>query len=460
MSNQPTNIALVRGEKSFSQITDELLAPLERKPALWWYGAMTIGTLALLYGVWAFYITLSQGVGSWGLTNSVAWGWDIINFVWWIGIGHAGTAFTIFFLIFRQRWAGSINRTAEAMTVFAVMCAAMFPLIHMGRPWLAFFILPYPSDRQVWVNFTSPLFWDVLAISTYLITSIMLWYLGMVPDLATIGQRTKNKLGKAFYGFFSLGWNGSLYTYNHYETLMKILGGLAAPLVISVHTIVALDFAVSVIPGWHATILPPYFFVGAIFSGFAMVLTMMIVFRKIFNLSDFITEKHFDNIANVLKYGSLVIGLAYATELFMAWYSGVEYEIYTFFHARVDGTWSVAFWIMVISNAVIPQAFWFRQARRNLAILFVISIIINVGMWFERYIIMVSSLAQSYLPSSWTGYEPTAVDIGIFVGTFGIFICGMMLFVRYIPIIAVNELKPISRIQKLKNQKDTDHERY
>ncbi len=460
MSNQPTNIALVKGEKSYSQITSELLAPLERKPALWWYGAMTIGTLALLYGAWAFYVTLSQGVGSWGLNNSVAWGWDIINFVWWIGIGHAGTAFTIFFLIFRQRWAGSINRTAEAMTVFAVLCAAMFPLIHMGRPWMAFFILPYPSDRLVWVNFISPLFWDVLAISTYLITSVMLWYLGMVPDLATIGQRTKNKIGKAVYGFFSLGWNGSLYTYNHYETLMKILGGLAAPLVISVHTIVALDFAVSVIPGWHATILPPYFFVGAIFSGFAMVLTMMIIFRKIFQLDDFITEKHFNNIANVLKYGSLVIGLAYATELFMAWYSGVEYEIYTFFHARADGTYSTAFWIMVISNAIIPQAFWFGRARRNLAILFVISIIINLGMWFERYIIMVSSLAQSYLPSSWTGYEPTVVDIGIFVGTFGIFICGMMLFVRYIPIIAVNELKPISRIQKLKNQKDTDHERY
>jgi Ni/Fe-hydrogenase subunit HybB-like protein len=432
---------LVQGEKSNAQITNELLVPNESKPALWWYAGMGIGTLALIYGAWAFYMSLSQGLGTWGLTNSIGWGWDIINFVWWIGIGHAGTAFTIFFIVFRQRWAGSINRTAEAMTVFAVICAALFPLLHMGRPWLAFFIAPYPNTRLLWVNFNSPLLWDVFAISTYLLMSITLWYFGMVPDLATMRDRAKNKVSKAIYGFFSMGWNGSLIAYNRYESMIKILGGLAAPLVISVHTIVALDFAVSILPGWHATILPPYFFVGAIFSGFAMVLTIMILLRSAFKIKDFITDKHFDAIANVLKYGSLVIGLAYVIEIFIAWYSGVEYELYTFFNARISGSFSTAFWIMVFCNAIAPQVFWFKKARRNVIILFIVSIVINIGMWFERFIIMISSLAEDFLPSSWTGYSPTLVDIGIYVGTFGIFICGMLLFIRFIPIIAVNEIK-------------------
>ena len=436
---------LVTGQKQYGDITRELLHITEGRPPLWWLVAFGLGCLALAFGGWAFYMSLSQGLGTWGLTNSVGWGWDIINFVWWIGIGHAGTAFTIFFLVFRQKWAGSINRSAEAMTVFAVMCAGIFPLIHMGRPWLAFFILPYPNTRLLWVNFNSPLFWDVLAISTYLIMSVTLWYLGMVPDLATIRDRTKNKFRKTIYGIFSLGWNGSLYAYNRYETLLRLLGGLAAPLVISVHTIVALDFAVSVIPGWHATILPPYFFVGAIFSGFAMVLTIMILMRKAFNISDYITWKHLDNIALVLKYGSMVIGLAYAIELFIAWYSGVEYELYTFFNARVSGSFSTAFWIMVLCNAIVPQVFWFKKARRNIVVLFLVSIMVNVGMWFERFVIMISSLAEDFLPSSWTGYQPTMVDIGIFVGTFGIFILGMLLFIRFIPIIAINEVKPISR---------------
>ena len=432
---------LIKGEKSYSEITNELTAPLDTKPALWWYIGMALGTLALMFGAWAFYISLTVGLGTWGLNNSVAWGWDIINFVWWIGIGHAGTAFTIFFLVFRQKWAASINRTAEAMTVFAVMCAGLFPLLHMGRPWLAFFIMPYPNTRLLWVNFNSPLFWDVLAISTYLLMSITLWYFGMIPDLATLRDRAKNKVSRALYGFFSMGWDGSLISYNRYETLTRILGGLAAPLVISVHTIVALDFAVSVIPGWHATILPPYFFVGAIFSGFAMVLTIMILMRNAFKIKDFITEKHLDSIANVLKYGSLVIGLAYSIELFIAWYSGVNYEIYTFFNARATGTFSTGFWVMVFCNAIVPQIFWFKKARKNIVILFIVSIIINIGMWFERFIIMISSLAEDFLPSSWVPYSPTLVDIGIYVGTFGIFICGMLLFVRFIPVIAINELK-------------------
>jgi len=446
-------IPLVEGNKSYGQISDDLLANVERKPAKWWFAAMAVGTLMLAYGAWAVYQTIAVGLGTWGLTNAVGWGWDIINFVWWIGIGHAGTAFTIFFLVFRQKWAGSINRSAEAMTVFAVMCAGLFPVLHLGRPWLVFFILPYPNSREVWTNFNSPLFWDVLAISTYLLMSITLWYFGMIPDLATIRDRATNKVKKAIYGVLSMGWNGSMRVYSKYETVMKLLGGLAAPLVISVHTIVALDFAVSVLPGWHATILPPYFFVGAIFSGFAMVLTLMILMRKLFNLTEFVTGKHLENIAQVLKYGSLIIGLAYVTELFTAWYSGVNYEIHTFFNARATGTYAVGFWLMFAFNAVFPQFFWFKWARTNLVVLFIISVFINIGMWFERFIIIVSSLSQDFLPSSWTDYSPTLVDIGIYVGTFGLFFCGMLLFVRYIPIIAVNEVKPIARSERKKTQK-------
>jgi len=432
---------LVQGEKSYSDISNELTAPNETKPALWWYIGMSLGTIMLAFGGWAFYQSLTIGLGTWGLTNSVGWGWDIINFVWWIGIGHAGTAFTIFFLVFRQKWAASINRAAEAMTVFAVMCAALFPLLHMGRPWLAFFIMPYPNTRLLWVNFNSPLLWDVFAISTYLLMSITLWYFGMIPDLATMRDRATNKISKAIYGFFSMGWDGSMISYNRYESLTRLLGGLAAPLVISVHTIVALDFSISVLPGWHATILPPYFFVGAIFSGFAMVLTIMILMRSAFKIKDFITDKHLDSIAKVLKYGSLVIGLAYLIEVFIAWYSGVEYEMYTFLRARMTGSFSTAFWIMVVCNAIIPQVFWFKKARRNIWTLFAVSIMINIGMWFERYVILISSLAEDFLPSSWTHYSPTIVDIGVFVGTFGIFICGMLLFIRHIPIIAINEIK-------------------
>ncbi len=432
---------MVGAEKTSKEITNELLAPNESKIPVWWYIGMTIGTILLAYGGWAFYMSFTVGLGTWGLTNSVAWGWDIINFVWWIGIGHAGTAFTIFFLVFRQHWAASINRTAEAMTVFAVMCAGLFPILHLGRPWLVFFIFPYPNTRLLWVNFNSPLLWDVFAISTYLLMSITLWYFGMIPDLATMRDRAKNKISKTLYGFFSMGWNGSMITYRRYETLTKILGGMAAPLVISVHTIVALDFAVSILPGWHTTILPPYFFVGAIFSGFAMVLTIMILMRNVFKITDFITEKHLDAIANVLKFGSLVIGLAYVIEMFIAWYSGMNYEMYTFLNARATGNFSLAFWTMVFCNALAPQVFWFKKARKNIIILFIVSIIINIGMWFERYIILISSLAEDFLPSSWTGYTPTLVDIGIFAGTFGIFISGMLLFIRYIPIIAINEVK-------------------
>ncbi|MFO7923301.1 MAG: NrfD/PsrC family molybdoenzyme membrane anchor subunit [Bacteroidales bacterium] len=452
MYNTAVRPPLVEGKKSYGQVTVDIAGPAERKPAKWWYAAMTVATLALLFGLWAMYTTVVEGLGTWGLNNSVGWGWDIINFVWWIGIGHAGTAFTIFLIVFRARWASSINRAAEAMTVFAVMNAGLFPALHLGRIWLIFFIFPYPNTRgPLWVNFNSPLFWDVLAITTYLLLSVTLWYFGMIPDLATMRDRATSKIKKSIYGFFSMGWIGSVQNWMRYEALAKILGGLAAPLVVSVHTIVALDFAVSVIPGWHTTILPPYFFVGAIFSGFAMVLTIMILIRKTFSLTDFITRSHLDSICRVLIFGSMVIGLAYATELFIAWYSGSEYEFFTFFKSRATGKYSTAFWIMVVCNAIIPQFLWSRRVRGSLTWMLVISVIINLGMWYERFVILISSLAQDYLPSSWVSYSPTIVDIGIYVGTFGIFASGMLLFVRFIPIIAISEVKGLA------GRKNDDH---
>ena len=438
---------LVEGNKTYAEVTRDIALPTETKPSRWWYAAMTLATLALLAGAWALYETFAYGLGTWGINNTVAWGWDIINFVWWIGIGHAGTAFTIFLLIFRQKWASSINRTAEAMTVFAVLCAALFPLLHMGRPWLAFYILPYPNTRgPLWLNYNSPLFWDVLAISTYLLMSITLWYFGMIPDLATIRDRSKSKFKKTIYGIFAMGWSGSAIQYNRYESLNKILGGLAAPLVISVHSIVALDFAVSVIPGWHTTIFPPYFFVGAIFSGFAMVLTIMIMLRKVLKIKDFVTDKHLEFIARVLQFGSLIIGSSYLMEIFIAWYSGVEYEAFTFLHVRASGKFSPDFWIMVLCNAIMPQFFWFKKFRKSLFWLFIISIMINIGMWFERFVIIVSSLSQDFLPANWATYKPTLVDIGLYVGTFGLFMAGMLMFIRFIPIIAINEVKGISKL--------------
>jgi Ni/Fe-hydrogenase subunit HybB-like protein len=446
MYNTAVRPALIAGNKDYKQVTGEIAGPSERVPAKWWFVAMTISTLALIFGLWAMFVTVVRGLGTWGLNNSVGWGWDIINFVWWIGIGHAGTAFTIFLIVFRAKWAASINRTAEAMTIFAVMNAALFPALHLGRIWLIFFIFPYPNTRgPLWVNFNSPLFDDFLAITTYLLLSLTLWYFGMLPDLATMRDRATSKVKKGVYGFFSMGWVGTVKNWMRYEALAKVLGGLAAPLVVSVHTIVAIDFAVSVIPGWHTTILPPYFFVGAIFSGFAMVLTIMVLIRKAYALTDFITISHLESICKVLIFGSMVIGLAYATEIFIAWYSGVEYEMFVFFRSRITGNFSIAFWIMVVCNAMIPQLLWSKKIRSSLTWLLVISIIINIGMWFERFVIIVSSLAQDYLPSSWVGFTPTIIDVGIYVGTFGIFFCGFLLFIRYIPIIAISEVKGLTR---------------
>lgn len=438
---------LVLGDKTFGQVSSDIITPIDRKAPLWWKVALGISLLAAGWGVIAMYVTVRYGIGTWNVNNSVAWGWEIINFVWWIGIGHAGTAFSIFLLILRQKWRTSINRAAEAMTVFAVGCAAIYPAIHMGRVWLAFYILPYPNTRgPLWVNYNSPLFWDFIAISAYLLISASFWYFGMVPDFATIRDKATSKLKKAVYGFFAFGWTGSSKQWLKYEALSYVLGGIAAVLVVSVHSIVSTDFASSVIPGWHATLFPPYFVVGAIFSGFAMVMTLMIIIRKLYRFEEYVTDSHLNAIAKILVFISLIMGTAYATEVFMAWYSGNPYEMFTFFHNRITGDYTYYFWAMVVCNAIIPQLFWFRKIRKSLTAAFIISLIINLGMWYERFNIIVTSLSKDYLPSSWTTYHPTWVEIGIYIGTLGIFAAGVLLFFNYIPMLAISEVKGVLKL--------------
>ena len=447
MYNKKVRGPLIEGDKSLGQITKEIASPMEMRPGLWWYIAFVISSAAALFGFYAMYITVYKGIGTWGVNNSVGWGWEIVNFVWWIGIGHAGTAFSIFLLILRQKWRTSINRAAEAMTVFAVMCAAIFPALHMGRVWDAFYIFPYPNTRgPLWVNFNSPLFWDFTAITAYLLISASFWYLGMLPDLGTIRDRTTSKIKKTIYGLFSMGWTGSSRQWIRFESLSFILGGIAAVLVVSVHSIVSTDFAVGVEPGWHTTIFPPFFVVGAIFSGFAMVMTLMVLIRKIYKLTDYVTDNHMDAIARILIFISLIMGTAYLTEVFISWYSGNEYDMFTFFKNRITGDYALHFWGMIVCNALIPQLFWFRKIRRNWVGLLSISLIINVGMWLERYNIVVTSLSKDYLPSNWVSYSPTVIDIGVFVGTIGLFATGVLLFMRYIPMMAISELKSVAHV--------------
>jgi Ni/Fe-hydrogenase subunit HybB-like protein len=447
MYNTSIRGVLVEGNKSYHQITEEVLKPLEAKrPPVWWYISIVISICMMIVGLWAIYTTISTGIGTWGVNNNVGWGFGIINFVWWIGIGHAGTAFSILLLILRQKWRTSINRAAEAMTVVAVLCAGLFPMLHMGRIWNAFFILPYWNTRgPLWDNFNSPLFWDVVAISTYLMASAVFWYIGMIPDFASIRERTTSKIKKAIYGALSFGWVGTARGWLRFETAAMMIGGLAAPLVVSVHSIVSMDFATSVIPGWHTTIFPPYFVVGAIFSGFGMVLTLMIIVRKVFKFQDFVTKGHLDAIARILTFISLIMATAYTTEFFVAWYSGAEYEMFTFMKNRVTGEYTLAFWAMITCNAIIPQLFWVKKIRTNITIVFIISIFINIGMWFERYVIVVTSLSKDFLPSSWASYTATTVEVAVFIGTLGIFAFGVLLFFRYVPMIAISEVKGINK---------------
>jgi Ni/Fe-hydrogenase subunit HybB-like protein len=447
MYNRKVRGPLIEGDKSLGQITREIATPMEVQPGLWWYIAFFISSIAAVFGGYAIFITVNKGIGTWGVNNSVAWGWEIVNFVWWIGIGHAGTAFSIFLLILRQKWRTSINRAAEAMTVFAVMCAALFPALHMGRIWDAFYIFPYPNTRgPLWVNFNSPLFWDFAAITAYLLISASFWYLGMLPDLGTIRDKTTSKIKKAVYGLFSMGWTGSSRQWIRFESLSFILGGIAAVLVVSVHSIVSTDFAVGVEPGWHTTIFPPFFVVGAIFSGFAMVMTLMVLIRKIYKLTDYVTDNHMDAIARILIFISLIMGTAYVTEIFISWYSGNTFEMFTMFRNRITGDYTMQFWGMIVCNAILPQLFWFKKIRRNWLGLLSVSLVINIGMWLERYNIVITTLSKDYLPSNWVSYSPTIIDIGVFVGTIGLFGTGVLLFMRYIPMMAISELKSVAHI--------------
>lgn len=437
--------------RTYGQISDDILSPIEGRPNTLWYIGFIVAFSALVMGVATVAYQILNGIGTWGLNKTVGWAWDITNFVFWVGIGHAGTLISAILLLFRQKWRMSINRAAEAMTIFAVMCAGVFPIIHMGRPWLAHWVFPYPNMRgDLWVNFRSPLLWDVFAISTYFIVSAVFWYVGLIPDLATLRDRAaRGGIRKKIYSFFSFGWNGSHRSWHRYEILCIILAGLATPLVVSVHTIVAFDFATSVIPGWHTTILPPYFVCGAVFSGFAMVLTLLIITRKVMNFEKFITVSHIESMCKILLLTGMFVSLAYVTELFVAWYSGNIYERYAFLN-RVSGPLSWSYWIMVTCNVVSPHFFWFKKIRTNMTAVFILSIVVNIGMWFERFVIIVTSIHRDYLPSSWALYSPTKIEVMTFIGSFGLFFTMFLLFVRFLPAINVAEVKSISKLARKK----------
>jgi molybdopterin-containing oxidoreductase family membrane subunit len=446
---------LIEGEKSLAQVTSEVCAPLEaRAGTLWWCG-MAISVPLLLLGVAAVAYQITVGIGVWGLNRTVGWAFDITNFVFWIGIGHAGTLISAILFLFRQRWRTSVNRAAEAMTLFAVMCAGIFPVIHAGRPWFAYWMLPYPNERgPLWVNFRSPLVWDFFAISTYFTISLIFWYIGLIPDLATVRDRTHSPWKRRLAGFFALGWTGSARTWQRHEILYLILAGLATPLVVSVHTIVSMDFATAILPGWHATIFPPYFVAGAIFSGMAMVLTLMLVARKTMRLEHYITVRHVERMCKLVIATSGIVGLSYATEFFTALYSGNPYEHFVFLN-RALGPLFWGYWIMVGCNVLVPQLFWFPRLRRNLVVVFVISILVNVGMWFERFIIIVTSLERDFIPANWSSYTPTSIELATLLGSFGLFFTAFLLFCRFVPVIAIAEVKA-SLSERILHQEEAD----
>ncbi len=433
---------LILGNKALSDVTDDICEIIEGKPTRLWWMAFAASSSVLGVGVIAVVYQMATGIGTWGLNKTVGWAFDITNFVFWIGIGHAGTLISAVLFIFRQRWRTSINRAAEAMTLFAVICAALFPFIHMGRWWLAFFNLPYPNFRgPLWINFRSPLIWDAFAISTYFTISFVFWYLGLIPDLATIRDRARG-LRRKIFGFFSLGWNGSYRTWVRYEVVYLMLAGLATPLVLSVHSIVSMDFAASIVPGWHTTIFPPYFVAGAIFSGFAMVLTLMLIARKVMALENYFTVRHVEAMCKIIILTGSLVGLAYLIEFFTAAYSGNPYEAFAFKN-RALGPFAWAYWIMITCNVISPQLFWFKKLRTNLGFVFAISIVINIGMWFERFVIIVTSLHRDFLPSSWAGYTPTLIEILTLSGSFGLFFTAFLLFCRFLPVLAMSEIKGV-----------------
>jgi molybdopterin-containing oxidoreductase family membrane subunit len=429
---------------TYASVTDKISAiVLSRKTPVVWFVtfALAASAAAMMFGTigYLFYM----GIGIWGVNIPVGWGFDIVNFVWWVGIGHAGTLISAILLLFRQQWRTSINRFAEAMTLFAVACAGLYPLLHMGRPWLAYWLIPHPNTFGMWPQFRSPLVWDVFAISTYATVSLLFWYVGLIPDLATLRDRAKNSFSRILYGIFALGWRNSAAHWNRYHAAYLMLAALSTPLVVSVHSVVSLDFASGVIPGWQVTMFPPYFVAGAIFSGFAMVLTLSIPLRTIYGLEDFITMRHIHNMAKIMLVTGLIVFYGYMMEVFFAWYSGSEYEEYLIYN-RAFGPYWWSYWALILCNGLIPQLLWFRRVRNNIPLLFIISIIVNIGMWLERFVIVVTSLHRDFLPSSWGMYYPTIFDWSMYIGTLGFFLTLLLLFIRVLPVISIFEMRELA----------------
>lgn len=436
---------LLEGNPGLHEITEAVVRPVEtpvRKTPKGWLVAFTIALLLLGNFVGTLAYLLWRGIGAWGNNQPIGWAWDITNFVWWVGIGHAGTLISAILFLFRQKWRTSINRFAEAMTIFAVICALMFPTFHTGRPWNLYWVFPIPNQMSMWPNFRSPLLWDVFAVSTYFLVSLLFWYVGLIPDFATLRDRAKNKIRAISYGVLAMGWRGSNRHWQHYEKAYLLLAGFSTPLVLSVHTIVSFDFATSIIPGWHATIFPPYFVAGAVFSGFAMVMTLMVLARQFFGLKHLVTMRVLENMNKIMLVTGTMVGFAYGMEFFIAWYGGNPYEKFTFVN-RAFGPYAWAYWIMVSCNVISPQLFWFRRIRRSIPAMFILSIFINIGMWFERFVITVT-LHRDFLPSSWGYFHPTWIDISMYLGTFGLFFTLFLLFLRFIPMIAISEIKGVS----------------
>lgn len=441
--------ALVDHGRSIQWVTENVSNIVESPTPKWWLLSFCITSPIALMGLICIIYQISNGVGVWGENHPNGWAWDITNFVFWIGIGHAGTLISAVLFLTRQKWRTSINRAAEAMTLFAVVCAGIFPAIHVGRVWYAWFLAPIPNTNAIWPNFRSPLLWDVFAVSTYFSVSVLFWFVGLIPDLATLRDRAKSRVAQIIYGVLALGWRGGNRQWRHYEMAYLLLAGLSTPLVLSVHSIVSFDFATSIMPGWHTTIFPPYFVAGAIFGGFAMVLTIMLPAARIFpQINDMITRNHVDKMAKIILLTGSIVGYAYLMELFVAWYGANKFEGFTFFTARANvdgkGWYQWAYWIMMFCNVISPQIFWFKKMRTNYVVVFIVCQFVNVGMWFERFTIIVTSLAQDFLPSSWGHYSPSTTEILTFVGTFGIFLSLFLLFMRFLPMIAISEVKGVT----------------
>jgi len=450
-------ISVITGKPPLREIDDVIVKPLDTMPNKKFYIGISITLTMLMIGAVGLFASLYYGTGLWGNNNPVAWGLPIVNFVFWVGIGHAGTLISAILFLFRQKWRNGIARFAEGMTIFAVMCAGIFPLIHTGRPWLDGYLMPYPNQHSLWVNFTSPLLWDVFAVSTYATVSLVFWYVGLIPDFATLRDRTVSKIKKPLYSIFSLGWRHSNRHWQHYEMVYLILAGFATPLVLSVHTIVSFDFAVSIIPGWHTTIFPPYFVAGAVFSGFAMVQNVLVIIRKIFNFEHIITMDTLERMNKIIMLTGSIVGYGYCMEFFIAWYSGVQPEQFVFLN-RAFGDYASAFWIMFSCNVIFPQLFWIKKVRRSIPVMFVLAVLVNIGMWFERFVIVVTSLSRDFLPSSWDMYYPTLTDFAILIGSFGLFFTLVLLFTKTLPVVSIAEVKAVTNGAQPSHHSEDEHE--